>query len=97
MLSTKPEPIRITVEVTRAMIRRGKQKNCRECPVAIAVSKATRMPFVNAGPLGIYVGEDPYNLNHMAWTPPEVWDWMTNFDNGRPVEPFSFEIDLVTL
>lgn len=77
----------IKVNVTALDIRDGVRSDIGACPIARAVKRSKRSRGdVWAGPVHISTGLLVYK------TPPNVRQWMENYDDGREVEPFTFEL-----
>lgn len=75
------------IEVTQTMIDEGEACSCSGCPVALGIVKST-------GTKQVWV-ED-----HRAWIdgnlknlPDPAVAFIDAFDSGKPVRPFSFELD----
>lgn len=80
---------RLKVEVTAEDIAAGVPSDCQECPIALALKRAGVIePAVAKTWFLAGKGADMVNL------PPLGWSFVIEFDNGRKVEPFSFEIDV---
>ena len=80
--------MRLTVEVTQQDIERGSLIECRSCPVALALQRATGREVEVAGPWFIFANSRRhFNL------PESVRDFVAQFDSGVAVQPFSFEIE----
>ena len=81
----------IKIEVTEEDIRKGVRDNCRECPIASACNRAgLKYPSV-------YPEEIQYwqNIGLKGWrTSAEVEYWIADYDAGKPVTPFSFEMEI---
>lgn len=79
------------VEVKREHIKAGKQLDCQECPVALALYDATNAYYVAVGSTSqlncIEVGPfDRYRLTR------SVERFVRSFDRGEPVKPFRFRL-----
>lgn len=72
--------------VTEEMIKKGKQTDCKSCPVALAVIAACGHSYVNADYNEIVIGDFTYE------TPVRLMNWMHEFDCGLTVAPISFEL-----
>jgi hypothetical protein len=76
------------IEVTRADIESGCEKNGMWCPIALAVWRQT----------GEHLSVSPTALrrdgHRVAALPMLARAWMTSYDNGQHVGPFAFEVDL---
>lgn len=80
----------ITITVTAADIARGKPGEACACPVYLALARALpHLGSMRAGPL--YIG---LTARVAVDTPTEASDFIARFDNGLPVEPFSFGLDV---
>ena len=92
-------------ELTEDHIRAGKQGNCSMCPVALCLREQAPDSVVTgiqtstrsrstaetwAGITVLRVRGEYYR------TPPEVSSFITRFDDGKTVKPFSFEVDLMS-
>lgn len=78
----------MTITVTQSHIDRGVRKSSCQCPIAQALMSAGfRSPTVHR--FGIYhVGP------RVIEPPQEARNFMSAFDAGTPVQPFSFEVSL---
>lgn len=90
--------MKLKVKVTQEHIDQAKRGDCCYCPIALAVRKhGYQTPFV--GVVTIYPhGVDIHgNFNlpfKAARMPLEAVDFARNFDYGREVEPFEFEVEI---
>ena len=76
------------ITVTAEEIKRGNRQDCFKCPVARATSRATsKSAWVGYFTMGLD-GRKARKL------PKKVASFVSRFDSGKPVKPFSFEIDL---
>lgn len=77
----------IKIRVTAEHIRRGARSQPFSCPIALACQAAGQTkPLVG---LDVLFADD-----HKHLLPPAVQQWVRNFDDGLPVEPFEFELGL---
>ena len=81
----------MTINVTRQHIENGLIGECDKCPVALAL--------LDVGCLMVTVGDYDtcfyYNgQDYQIVNPPDVQEFVANFDDEAPVEPFSFTLDL---
>ena len=81
----------IIINVTADDIVNGIRGKCVSCPVALAISKVFPKYFV-------VVRNTEVHLNHSALVqtiqlPNSAVNFIDDFDNNKPVEPFSFELD----
>jgi len=77
------------VEVTAEDIANGTRASCANCPVARAVHRALGSP-ANVGLFEIWAN-DPFR---QVKTTRAVRKFICDFDDGKPVAPFSFDIDV---
>ena len=76
------------IKVTAEDIKRGKRQDCWRDPVARAARRATsKSAWVGYFTMGLD-GRKARKL------PKKVASFVSRFDAGKPVKPFSFEIDL---
>lgn len=79
----------VTIQVTQQHIDKGVRGSCSSDPIALAMRDAgLDRPWASPG--------------HLAWReqfrdyfvdpPKSVIDFMGDFDNGKDVEPFEFEV-----
>ena len=77
----------IRVEVTEEDIAKGEKKDHCYCPLALAFKRAgLKDPIVEN-----YTAEHAGGLIEL---PLEACDFVHDFDLGRPVEPFTFTVEL---
>src|SRR5690348_452339 len=81
------------IEVTQEDIDKGLKGNCSACPIALAVNRT--IPGANSTVSDMF--------NHVycpgvsrknADTPDDAAWFISDFDDGKPVEPFSFTLTL---
>ena len=83
----------VKVDVTQADVNDGRRSDCRDCPIARAIQRATGNPNIS---IGLHHGRfwksaDDYTVFQI----PEVCaKFIVDFDGGLPVSPFSFEVTL---
>ena len=82
--------MKFQVSVTRHDIERGIPGDAFCCPVMLACLRSVPMAL-SASPWSLEVGTPNQGFVEL---PPEVTNWMEQFDGGRPVEPFEFEIEI---
>ncbi len=76
----------VRVRVTKADIETGRPKSAACCPVAIALQRAT-------GKKSCRIHWDAFRVGRFEdATPGAVQEFVSDFDAGRPVRPFSFTI-----
>lgn len=77
-----------TIDVTEDDIRRGFRMDCHECPIALAISRATgQVVHVEQNGVVTLLGSD-----ECVDLPGDVIDRILEYDDGEPMEPFSFEL-----
>lgn len=77
------------IEVTESDIVHGARWDCDNCPIALAIERATHQ--ANCWSVLWNRATSPLGT---VWLPDEAKDFIDNFDNERPVAPFSFDVDL---
>jgi hypothetical protein len=84
------------VTVTENDIKAAERGDCWQCPIALAVRRALRLPIDTDGESvsvssDIYfrVGGRGYEVPHT----PQTWKFAQDFDAGYNVRPFSFAVD----
>jgi len=82
-----------TFNVTQEHIDRGVQDECDRCPVALAIAEQTPFPFGFVEAYGDYIMWSCV-IDQYARAPFEVNRFITRFDDGLPVAPFSFELEI---
>ena len=73
------------IEVTADDIAKGMKSNCYQCPIALAIRRVTGDVFV-----GRWIVVNGKRFDKIK----SVSEFIANFDDGRPVEPFSFHLPL---
>jgi len=75
------------ITVTKLDIKRGDQREHAFCPVARALRRVySWKKIINVGHLYIQLNNKRYT------TPDNVDQWISQFDEGRFVFPFTFEL-----
>ena len=85
----------LNVDVTQADIDGGVRNSCTQCPIATAARRATGVPrlnFVYVYRTGIDIWNGP-RRSHQFILPSIALGFMARFDRGKPVEPFSFQVE----
>lgn len=80
---------RIRVNVTQRDIERGVQNSGGRCPVARAMRRHRPFRFASVNGLEAYV---PWGGKYTL--PLEVQEFVGAFDDGDPVEPFTFDLEV---
>lgn len=78
------------IEVTQEDIENGKPYSAWSCAIAVAIRRATRREIV-----WVKLGENTIALYRREIPlPHSVKEWAERFDEGRSVEPFTFDLDI---
>lgn len=79
------------IEVKNVHVLHGRRNDDRQCPIALAMqdyglegASATRESLEWYHTKGVYIGTEP---------PYEVKDFIEDYDNGRDVHPFVFDLE----
>ena len=75
------------VTVTQEDIDKGRPQVGHGCPIAIAVKRSNKSNTVWIGRFTAFIGADCYPL------PGTAMQFVKDFDNNKPVEPFTFEME----
>jgi hypothetical protein len=93
-------PEHLTIELTRGDIRMGVARHSSLCPITLAATRAVAdwQGHASTGHLWltIYAG-DPQTSTHVLQhyrLPEAAARFVQAFDEGLPVEPFTFTVDL---
>lgn len=74
------------VRITSTDIRKGKRRDCRHCPVKLALDRTTGRSWM------LSLTTTVESRTGAAITlPPEVSARIGDYDAGRPMTPFSFQ------
>ena len=86
----------VTINVTQEHIDRGKAGDCMRCPIALGIvaslpgAVAADVAYMfDAVTVGADVEMSDGSITYLT-LPPEAGRFMTTFDDGGPVEPFTF-------
>ena len=82
---------RIKVDVTQEDIDHGVQSDCRKCPVARAISRALGFQVEAYSTIGIWLSD-----SDKVPTPAIASAFIRQFDEFKPVSPFSFDLEVPT-
>jgi len=90
--------MKLHVGVTEQDINWGSPNNCETCPVARAIERAVGDPSIRVS-VGLHTIRlrKWFHTTHSALLPGShpVAVFVQKFDKGEPVEPFSFDVNLV--
>lgn len=80
------------IRVTKDCIKDGDKDNMDYCPIGLAMRRRSDFGDVKVDQEAIYFtrGERHY----VRVLPQDAQDFIARFDDGKPVEPFTFEIEL---
>lgn len=77
------------INVTQEHIDRGVRGDCAACPIALAT---TEVIHERVGVVGLHIiDNDGIPIKE---TTVKMRQFMDNFDDGKPVQPFSFNLKL---
>lgn len=83
------------IRVTQDNINHGLRGSCTSDPVALALrDEGFLKPYVTAEKIQVDGRLGWRILRQTAPAPYSVYDFIHSFDQGEPVSPFSFEVDL---
>jgi hypothetical protein len=83
-----------TVSVTAEHIARGEPGDCGWCPIALAVADALPgLAYLSIRLQDIDLRPRPDEDLIVIGMPDEAVDFILDFDAGKPVKPFTFELD----
>ena len=78
-----------TIKVTREDISKGMPLESDACPISLAIKRTMKVKRVDVSAYEITVGSTKMSI------PRSAKRFMLDFDDGRPVKPFSFQLSLV--
>ena len=91
----------VKVEVTQVDIDEGCRKISGSCPVALALARASKAKFVNVYArcnlnTGHYrwIAEGIFRIHFIVALPDVVGAFVGAFDEGKPVSPFEFTLEM---
>lgn len=77
-----------TIRVTQEDIDNGERGNCELCPIAHAMSRELGCAVDVSGPCAVVYIHGPVEIP----LPQEARNFILDFDNVEPVQPFEFQI-----
>jgi hypothetical protein len=78
----------MTIYVTCSNIERGVQHAAYNCPVALGCKDRGLDAGISESTIVIHQPDGTIDIP----TPPQVWHFIREFEAGRPVKPFEFEL-----
>lgn len=88
----------VTIDVTQQCIDDGVARDCQHCPIARAImARLADGFFVDVVSCGVWIyrtGSRRSVFNVLI--PANAKAFIDDFDDGRPVFPFSFDLDIPT-
>ena len=91
-------PKTLVLEVTQEDIDKGIAEDCEKCPIALALIRALKAKNVKFGPVSvdgehIEVYESPLGNYESYRVNEKIGKFVEDFDTGKPVLPFSVELE----
>ena len=82
------------VKITKKHIKKGKRKNPRKCPIALALHETGEFgSLILIGNCEITASYPGYDDPYYSFTLPyECHLFTCDYDEGKPVKPFEFEL-----
>lgn len=86
----------IKVSVSSEDILKGQKNHPRECPVALAIERALpgNLVYVGHYTVAIFTEPDEQVEKYEGSFIQDVQSWIWAFDEGKPVGPIDFEVEL---
>lgn len=85
----------LKIDVTAEDIAKGIQNDCEACPIALALSRAVPgADFIEVDGDANYELDD---VTYYARFPESAKNFVTRFDAGETVEPFTFEAEFAPM
>jgi hypothetical protein len=84
----------VRVEVTAEDIKHGAMSDCENCPVAWAFIRATGLDHFKVSVDEITITWPFSDRKEAIELPESVSEWISAFDDGKPVSPISFDLDV---
>jgi hypothetical protein len=84
------EVTKFVIDVTATDISQGRRGSAYDCPVALAMSRALGLPVLVTGFYFVVLGTSRF----VRFDIPRVSLFTFDFDDGRPVQPFSFTVQV---
>lgn len=85
---------KIRVNVNQRDIERGIRRSAGSCPVARALQRHEEMGPMWVGAQSIRLRRQPVSPDYTIELPGAVAAFVAAFDEGRPVAPFSFDLEV---
>jgi hypothetical protein len=85
---------KLHIVVTEDHIKSGVRKDATSCPIALALQNRHDCTSVEVEPCGITFDRAGWRWKARA-VPANAETFMLRFDEGAPVEPFEFDLEVV--
>lgn len=85
----------MTIHITQEDIDNGVARSCIKCPIALALNRQAQLNFIYVDTRDRFsrcVVE--YDIFKEIDLPHKAFLFMKAFDQGKPVKPFSFELEI---
>jgi hypothetical protein len=76
------------IQVTQQDIDEGIAGKCYDCPIALAIARVLHIR------LRVFRTIVIYSFGYLIFLPNCVIQFIDQFDNNEPVQPFEFELDI---
>lgn len=76
------------IKITQDHIDKGLKRDCHSCPIAWAITEVRHQSYVQVGTNDVRIDAQVYQL------PAKVSRFISNFDDGQPVKPFAFNLEI---
>lgn len=83
--------MKYTINLTQKHIDRGRPRSCFHCPVALAIQDGVGR---TVGVMSLHEQSYACFENGVTALPPAAVQLARDFDQGRPVQPMSFELEV---
>jgi hypothetical protein len=84
------------VKVTQTMINEGRVRSGENCPIALAIlTVVAEEVYIIVRSTTTFISSTLAGTSRgVLENPPEVFEFINNFDDGHTVEPFEFSLDI---
>lgn len=89
--------MKIKLHVTQDHINNGKQKSCKNCPIASALVEQTEIPITKVSVSNLYIALWSNKTRYRCDLPEDIAGWISCYDKGGPdwVKPFKATFEFV--